>query len=505
MKPILRLLLPVILFGMLLPKVFGEGWNGANDPTTLPGMEIEFSKLPLEGQLSHQPWSAWSWKSYDGGIAYRWQDAIKAWDYAVPSLRSLRAMNPRQRARLSPAEKLDLWRDRYDFSTTYRERERTSPQASSWFGLCHGWAIASLAFPIEPQKFVARSAELGEIPWGVSDVKAVLSYYAGEVSSTPIYTLGQRCYTNGAAIPSCHDVNAGALHVILASRVGLLGRGVIFERDPGIEIWNKPVFRYRSHILQKKNHRSKNAAPSTAEEIRIRTEIWYAERTEPQFDDGTSRLVKREYHYWLELDQRGRVVGGRYVGDDHPDFIWFKDVSLWEPGAERVRDLYQESIGGILSPPDDSDVPLDVDESTVVQYQCPENYSLNIHEQGMDQALQETRLFYCRNAEKKVIGPITFYMREICALQKQRASVCFEGVWPESLYLSLLGDQKCYPGSRWDDERQSCIDQQFVYGPFSQPLWSRCVQRFGKAACEHLAWKMERWQALQDFQSELFR
>ncbi|NBX17181.1 MAG: hypothetical protein EBR09_07440, partial [Proteobacteria bacterium] len=65
---------------------------------------------------------------------------------------------------------------RFDFPTVQSERRRTSPAAAAWEGLCHGWAPASLEFN-EPEPVTVTGENNIKIPFGSSDIKALLSWY----------------------------------------------------------------------------------------------------------------------------------------------------------------------------------------------------------------------------------------------------------------------------------------------------------------------------------------
>ena len=50
----------------------------------------------------------------------------------------------------------------------------------AWAGYCHGWAPAANRFE-EPLPVTVRNADGVEIPFGSSDVKALLTYFEAEV------------------------------------------------------------------------------------------------------------------------------------------------------------------------------------------------------------------------------------------------------------------------------------------------------------------------------------
>jgi hypothetical protein len=44
--------------------------------------------------------------------------------------------------------------------------------------------------------------------------------------------------------------------------------------------------------------------------------------TAPRLPEYESWARNDRYHYVLEVDERGEVVGGEWLGGDHPDFAW---------------------------------------------------------------------------------------------------------------------------------------------------------------------------------------
>jgi hypothetical protein len=99
-------------------------------------------------------------------------------------------------------------------------------------GLCHGWAPASLFYK-QPNPVNLPNPDGVIVPFGSSDVKALLTYFVGnyeEAFSTSTY-LGERCNydldqnPNLGSRPSCADLNAGSFFVQLVNQVSNLKQG----------------------------------------------------------------------------------------------------------------------------------------------------------------------------------------------------------------------------------------------------------------------------------------
>ncbi len=205
-----------------------EAWDAANNPVLMMAYGNEFvtkfGDLPLKGQPDKMPWSDNYWPSYEGGIAYRWnwsrskdlaRELLGSSDREfagqlddAPELQKLRSevlgyrpytkeelqalpddLRSTTIATLSPAEKYDIYRGRFDYPTVAFERRRTGINATlrdqagytpgfkihKWFGICHAWAPATILFE-EPGSLEVDSKDGFRIPMAASDVKALLSH-----------------------------------------------------------------------------------------------------------------------------------------------------------------------------------------------------------------------------------------------------------------------------------------------------------------------------------------
>ncbi len=89
-------------------------WNEHNNPVILTdtGLTTVFSQLPLSGSLAVQPWAYTYWPSHKGGVAQRWNGNPNVNQFLyLPYLPAQAAkLSQEELARLSPAEKFDLYR-----------------------------------------------------------------------------------------------------------------------------------------------------------------------------------------------------------------------------------------------------------------------------------------------------------------------------------------------------------------------------------------------------------
>lgn len=278
---------------------------------------------------------------------------------------------------LSPTEKYDIYKwmqSGKDNSMTLTDDvlNHTNPYDSYWEGICHGWTSAALEFkePI-PKTFSRNGVTLN---FGSSDIKALLSYYHAAITKNWITNkkvvtgrVGERCevafsenawfmrdgkeyyktVSNGRVytheVPSdCVDTNPGAFHIVLSNMIGIKNEGFSAEMVRDKEIWNQPVYKYDSSVLETTYNLRRDATRGAAKQVRMKTIVYYANDGGRMFwrhdgsDDefyawwdptnGTSnyRFAFKELEYWLDLNSRGEIIGGQWLSYERPDFLWLK-------------------------------------------------------------------------------------------------------------------------------------------------------------------------------------
>lgn len=255
----------------------------------------------LKGKTAAKPWSTTWWSSALGGIAFRYQqDPLSYTDaegvvmadnwsfsdrYTKATSKKLLWMPNRQRFldsqnsiqwtpqflnALSPAEKYDLLiQSREELKnpkwllTNAVFGDTGSSGVETWFGICHGWAPASLVEPRPGAQAVINipdpTSPTATIPltFYSSDIRALTSYYYGRNISRGFgreaasHLLGGRCETsigdaeeNDGSGDNCFDVNPGAWHKSIVNLVPHLGKGAVFDITRDREVWNQPIESY---------------------------------------------------------------------------------------------------------------------------------------------------------------------------------------------------------------------------------------------------------------------
>jgi hypothetical protein len=322
----------------------------------MQSFDFDFDNLPTSGKLENEPWADSYWQSNKGGISYRWlSTSPQIFNYQSPTLSAAQTMSADEILALSPAEKYDIYVGNYSYPTVKREFRRTSVDNESWEGICHGWAPVSLLFQ-EPNPVTLVGANNVKVTFGSSDIKALLSYFQGEIASPSGQSLGSRCNADlsktpeAARSPECRDTNAGAFHVIISNMIGLRRKGFIADVTRDLEVWNQPVFEFRSAVKSTRYGASPGAAPGTTQEVTLSTRMYYGQEAsasyKPRLVNGTNSTSWKEYEYRLELNRDGRIIGGEWITQQRPDFLWTQEAPVFEGYYGRILEIYNASVQG---------------------------------------------------------------------------------------------------------------------------------------------------------------
>lgn len=337
--------------------------NSSSDPVYFENQFFKTAGIPFEKRLDKLPtlggiseaWSDTFLPNRWGGAGVRWygdndlgdMDEPKPrpdmWNYKLHTPNDLRQMSEEMIRKLSPSEKYDILLSRYDYPLTNSERERNKPGDADWEGVCNGWSTAAIKYS-EPNPVTIVNKEGISIPFGASDIKSLLMLHQYFITQFPHYAiLGDKCNSkslvtalslsnpaalSGDSLDSCSDANAGSFHLVVSNMLGRLKKGLVFDVDRDDEVWNQPVFKFETRILERSGAKA-----------RVSTDVWYAEEKMPSWDPmikaQSNNIKKATYNYNLELAPDGTIIGGSWIdGSDrdgnnaivyHPDFIWYGD------------------------------------------------------------------------------------------------------------------------------------------------------------------------------------
>ncbi|HXH75484.1 MAG TPA: hypothetical protein VNJ08_10995 [Bacteriovoracaceae bacterium] len=303
-------------------------WDGSSNPMIMSsGFQRKFISLPLAGKVNEvkKYWSSFYWPLFQGNINLRWNTPTpNGFNLDSPDYDEVLKMNLAELASLAPSEKYDLFIGRYSYPLRNQVNKKVSPHISEWQGICHGWAAATLNHN-EPTPKLMTNPDGIQIPFGSSDIKALLSYYYAYYDD-PVSThqMGLRC--NGRRYCD-DDLNAGAFHIVLSNKIGLEGNGFIADIENGREVWNQVVFNYRSQVLEPNLPPAANSAYGTVKVVRMKTIIKVVfnivqNSWQPVIGTNLQTYKDQEYEYDLDIDSTGNIIGGDWRSKLRPDFLW---------------------------------------------------------------------------------------------------------------------------------------------------------------------------------------
>lgn len=526
------------------PAQAKEAWNEPNRPELFSTEYVrQFESLPTMGKTRKEPWADTYWPYYKGGIAARWSASspamvADAWSGRLHSREELAALSADELAQLSPSEKFDILRGDYGYALTRHQRSEHSPSDDTWWGLCDGWAAASIHFD-EPGAVVLANGDGIQIPFGSSDVKALLTFQQSRAGRAVI--LGERCNANLSSNPllsnsrACRDTNAGSFHIVLANEVGLRGESIVMDITRDAEVWNQPI---QSFVTRKISERrpSRGSASGTVVEYEMETDVTYTVEMQAsaarRVGTGNARKVTR-YRYFVEVNASGDVVGGSWVSKQRPDFLWKSEPAKFEGFFAPLKTLYEESVRDLGVPvPLPTAAPLPTAMPVVTPVETPSPVVTRTPGSPHDTANAprfydagcpaDTRLDASLSAcvtvpsasgewvDPVAIGNFTLAMTELCeangggypCLEEKPylladGSLVFFQRWSLEFARSLRGTEDCPRGASRDRRTKVCTELgrdaagrnvRHAYGPFSDDLREKCRNAGGGTACVTQRW-----------------
>lgn len=268
----------------------------------------------------------------------------------------------------------------------YAFESNGSPKAvETWMGLCHGWAVAAYMDKRPAKTIEVYSASGTPVVFYPDDIKAlsVLKWANGttvtkDARGALAYGskfIGGRCNkkdgddikTNDGGVvvdKDCFDTNPGAWHISIVNQIGVVNqkqgnrnRTLVIDATFDYEVWNQPLVSYKySYFNPRTLETVRNIRAATVElngkntfkddrfGSKIRSENYRNSRVKPRYvvgvvmevayvvetsptgekSDSANRdaITTVRYVYDLELDSDGKIVGGEWYNNTHPDFLW---------------------------------------------------------------------------------------------------------------------------------------------------------------------------------------
>lgn len=325
----------------------------------------------MSARLDESPWSDDYWALYLGVLGKRYADPgfpnSTDWkdnfDYIQSNSAASVLAGGDQTAinNLSPSEKYDILVGDRNYSLTkqmweegrrYYER---SGHVETWMGICHGWAPAAymLDRPVNSVTVLAADGRI-RLTFYPSDIKALASLLWAKAAPR-VKFIGGRCNTKDPQVDpqsgriiaqDCFDTNPGTWHLAVVNQIGASGRSMVMDATYDYQVWNQPVLGYSYTYFNPASGRATDslAAATVAKSsftndkfaayrgnqtdsiVGIAMTVEYIVETSPSHyaPDGPhrDRVTRVKYRYDLELDFSGRIIGGEWYQNAHPDFLW---------------------------------------------------------------------------------------------------------------------------------------------------------------------------------------
>lgn len=319
--------------------------------------------------LPETPWSDDYWAIYLGILGRRYADGAFpgsedwaqnfAYVEARPAATIVATRVQAAIDALSPSEKYDLLVGDAAFSLTeamwaegrsYHER---SGRVEPWMGICHGWAPASYMVPRPRRMVTVKSPDGVPIRFFPADLRALASLLWANAGPATRF-IGTRCdekdpkkdEAGRVLSAAAFDNNPGTFYLSMVNQIGQSRRSLIIDATYDYEVWNQPVCGYETHYFNPQTMRfaatpregtvsradftrdryARYRTPGYASALGVAMRTRYVVETPPSqaqttsaADDATTLV---DYFFDLELDGAGRVVGGEWYLNRHPDFLW---------------------------------------------------------------------------------------------------------------------------------------------------------------------------------------
>jgi len=293
-------------------RVFQELWGEQ--------FSWKFNELPTEGTVPEfrLPYAGYIYPDSAGGT-YR---AVQKYDQAFYPGRS-RAAAWEQADIAAHRQAIMRQASRGGFLFGRRTVMVQSFGTPHWHGHCNGWTAAAIRHG-EPKRSVTKNG----VVFAPSDIKGLL---AELYTFCDIVDLGGENYGN---------VHPGTLHAVLANWLGRQSHPIAMEATPGREKWNYPIYAFATS----------SATRSGGRQVEVKMNLKYASNINREHDQAPANARTKYFHYLLDLDASGDIVGGRFFADSSQiDLLWVPRQPV--PGGQEGNQLGNPhlNVGEVLA------------------------------------------------------------------------------------------------------------------------------------------------------------
>jgi hypothetical protein len=206
-------------------------------------------------------------------------------------------------------------------------RRRVRYQTPHWHGHCNGWTAAAIRHA-EPQNNVVRNG----VTFTPADIKGLLA---------EVYMYTDTEFLGGIDTA----INPGTFHVVLTNWLGRGKHPIGMDSTVGEEVWNFPIYSY-AYWADEDEERQR---------VEVKMNIAFVDASPREYNKAPHRRRTMYFHYMLNLDDDGKVVGGNYMGGNRIDMLWapLKPIQGGEKGNEagnphldvkQVLAIWRESV-----------------------------------------------------------------------------------------------------------------------------------------------------------------
>lgn len=299
------------------------------------------------------PWGGFYMPLYRGGIANRWKISASSFpkSTSLHTWQQIQQMSMDDIAKLSPAEKMDIYLGNTDFRITKNELKYRGPErliintstvngasrtdtvrVESWEGFCNGVRLAGALFPEPEKEIVVKSYDANSnifVRFYPTDLKAL----GGATCFFPQWysSLGE----NNKRQP-----DAGMFDVLLREVLGKQHRTFFLDVNDSEQKWNESVVGYKREIMNETivTAATTGLPANTRKIIKIRLTLHLLGEL-PMSDKPTCAGIQDKTltvpwttEYKLYVDANNKILSGKWEKFDtqnydhylnYPDYVWF--------------------------------------------------------------------------------------------------------------------------------------------------------------------------------------
>jgi hypothetical protein len=326
------LVLAGVALGDVIPKAEVEKQNATFQELWKRDFVWEFDDLPLDGGVDtvRIPYSGYIYPDKQGGTI----ESLKKYDRAFHGGKMLASAHE-QWDTTAFKEPVDSF-----FGKLLKIKE-----TPGWYGHCNGWAAAAIRHA-EPVRSVTKNG----VTFSPADIKGLLA---------ELYMYNEHIVLAGE---NEAPIGAAAFHAIITNWIGRGEHPLGIEAQPGEEKWNYPAYAFAA-----------SAVKQSPRLVEVTMNVVYAADSRMEWDESPRIEEVKYFHYMLDLDDKGKIVGGYFFGDSAAiDMLWVP-LSPKEPGqpgnesgnpytdVETILSLWRES-----APSEARAVWLNVDPTEII-------------------------------------------------------------------------------------------------------------------------------------------